>query len=170
LLYACERYVQCLSNSAAAPTRTLLHSECMCTCHTCCATGMVWAGVAAVSKAPSDNKACLFKCLAAVIGVMKDALREVSLGLLMEPHEPPPPSHSCTARHTLAQHASAVHRHHHMPGQLLLPTSGRHRGIASWQHKQESALPLPPPGPLQCAPVHAPLHTYTMACVTNTCR
>lgn len=90
MLYACERYVQCLSNSAAAPTRTLLHSECMCTCHTCCATGMVWAGVAAVSKAPSDNKACLFKCLAAVIGVMKDALREVSLGLLMEPHEPPP--------------------------------------------------------------------------------
>lgn len=39
--------------------------------------GLVWDRVAAVSKAPVDNKACLFTALGKVMTVMKDTIREV---------------------------------------------------------------------------------------------
>ncbi|WIA20080.1 hypothetical protein OEZ85_005940 [Tetradesmus obliquus] len=38
---------------------------------------MVWDGTAAVSKAPLDNKSCLFKNLAGVMAVLKDTAREM---------------------------------------------------------------------------------------------
>jgi hypothetical protein len=41
------------------------------------AAAVVWDGIAAVSKAPLDNKSCLFKGLAGVMAVMKDTTREV---------------------------------------------------------------------------------------------
>jgi hypothetical protein len=41
------------------------------------AAAVVWDGIAAVSKAPLDNKTCLFKGLAGVMAVMKDTTREV---------------------------------------------------------------------------------------------
>ncbi|KAF6258238.1 Grap2 and cyclin-D-interacting-domain-containing protein [Scenedesmus sp. NREL 46B-D3] len=40
---------------------------------------VVWDGVAAVPKAPLDNKSCLFKALAGVMAVMKDTTREVGM-------------------------------------------------------------------------------------------
>jgi hypothetical protein len=41
------------------------------------AAAVVWDGIAAVSKAPLDNKSCLFKNLAGVMAVLKDTTREV---------------------------------------------------------------------------------------------
>lgn len=42
-----------------------------------CAAAVVWDSVAAVSKAPADNKACLFSSLTRVMAVLQDTLREV---------------------------------------------------------------------------------------------
>eukprot|EP00879_Flechtneria_rotunda_P011903 GHRR01012432.1.p1 GENE.GHRR01012432.1~~GHRR01012432.1.p1 ORF type:complete len:380 (+),score=184.22 GHRR01012432.1:128-1267(+) len=39
--------------------------------------GLVWDGVAAVSKASADNKACMFKGVAATLAVLKDTVREM---------------------------------------------------------------------------------------------
>jgi hypothetical protein len=39
--------------------------------------GLVWERVSGVTKAPLDNKACLFAAMSKVMLIMKDTLREV---------------------------------------------------------------------------------------------
>lgn len=39
--------------------------------------GLVWERVSDVTKAPFDNKACLFAAMSKVMLIMKDTLREV---------------------------------------------------------------------------------------------
>lgn len=46
-------------------------------CPFCCHAGKVWDACDAVKKQPLDNKAALFRQLAAVVRVAKDTLREV---------------------------------------------------------------------------------------------
>lgn len=58
-------------------TPTRMHKVALDRFITIAAAAMVWDGTAAVSKAPLDNKSCLFKNLAGVMAVLKDTSREV---------------------------------------------------------------------------------------------
>ncbi len=61
---------------SGGPTVVLV-AWCRCCCRCCCCAGAVWDACDAVKKQPLDNKAALFKHLAATIRAAKDAVREV---------------------------------------------------------------------------------------------
>lgn len=84
LLLLVDYAAACVGSSQGTPLKrqqvidAASHVSCGLFLACCCCTGLVWERVASVSKAATDNKACLFAALAKVMAVMKDTLREVS--------------------------------------------------------------------------------------------